>query len=213
MPDIRVILADDHPVVRQGIRTLLESAVGIAIVGEAATGTEALAMVEAEAPDVLLLDMEFPDLRGVEVAKRLSESRPEVKILALSTYNDSSFISELLSSGASGYLLKDEVPDQIVEAVRGVARGEKGWLSRQVASKLTAMMEEERFEPHKLTPRELQVLAQVVEGKTNAEIGFVFGISEKTVEKHLDGIFRKLKVSSRVEAAVLAVREGIIKQD
>jgi DNA-binding NarL/FixJ family response regulator len=213
MTDIKVVLADDHPIVRQGIRNLLDHAVGIRVVAEAATGRETLAAVAQESPDVLLLDMEMPDLRGVDVAKQLAEERPELRILALSSYADITFISEMLASGASGYLLKDEVPGQIIEAVRGVARGEKGWLSRQVASKLSAMMNSEKQSSSNLTPREMEVLGHIVKGKTNAEIGFELGISDKTVEKHLDGIYRKLDVSSRVEAAVLAVREGLFEEE
>lgn len=211
MPDIRVLLADDHPVVRTGIRSLLDSAVGIDVIAEAATGEETLELVASLNPDVLLLDMEFPDLRGGEIAKQLAGSHPEVRILALSAHDDGEFISTMLSNGASGYLLKEEVPDQIIEAVRGVARGEKGWLSRKAASKLSTIMETENRSDHELSPRELEVLTEVTQGKTNAEIGFTLGISEKTVEKHLDSVFRKLDVYSRVEAAVLAVREGIVK--
>jgi DNA-binding NarL/FixJ family response regulator len=210
MPAIRVILADDHPVVRQGIRNMLEATIGIDVIAEAETGAETIQLVRQLDPDVLLLDIEMPDLRGVEVIKRLDEEGLQVKVLVLSSYDDNAFISEILSHGASGYLMKDEDSKQIVEAVRGVARGEKGWLSRKVASKLSRIMEEEQVGGKDLTPRELQVLSKVVAGKTNAEIGQLLGISEKTVEKHLDKVFKKLDVASRVEAAVLAVREGML---
>lgn len=211
MADIRVMLADDHPVVRKGIRALLDNAVGIEVVAEAETGEETLALAEEKAPDVLLLDLELPDIRGVDVTRRISEEMPEIKILVLSSHDDRALITEILGIGASGYLLKDEVPEVIVDAVRGVARGETGWLSRQVAAQVANLMVQEKQGVRDLTPREFEVLTQVVAGLTNAEIGYHFGISEKTVEKHLDGVFRKLKVSSRVEAAVLAVREGLVQ--
>jgi DNA-binding NarL/FixJ family response regulator len=165
-------------------------------------------MVNDLAPDVLLLDMEMPGLNGNEVAQQLQKSGTPVRILALSAHDDKQYIQELLSNGAAGYLIKEEVPEAIVEAVRGVARGEKGWVSRRVAAQISSWMGEENQERNGLTSREVQVLQAVVAGKTNQEIGVALGISEKTVEKHLEGIFAKLGVASRVEAAVRAVREG-----
>ncbi len=210
MPDIRVLIADDHPVVRQGIRNLIDSAVGMSVVGEANSGPVALQMIEELRPDLVLLDMEMPDLSGVEVIQRLKEAQLPVRVLGLSSYDDIEFITQLLSFGASGYLLKDEVPESIVEAVRGVARGETGWVSRKVAAKLSQILQKGKEANTNLTPRELDVLRLVVEGRTNAEIGMKLGISEKTVEKHLDAIFRKMDVASRVEAAVMAVRDKLV---
>ena len=213
MADIRVMLVDDHPVVRQGIRLLLDQSAGIEVVAETETGGDALALAVQESPDVLLLDLELPDMRGVDVIRELAEKAPELSILVLSSYDDRTYISEVLAAGANGYLIKEEAPDEIVEAVRGVARGEKGWMSRKIASKVSTIMEDEEQGVKDLTPRELEVLTLVVEGMTNAEIGYDLGISEKTVEKHLDGVYRKLKVGSRVEAAVLAVREGLVEEN
>lgn len=209
MTAVRVVLADDHPVTREGIRNLLDKAIDIEVVGEANGGTEALRLAQELAPDVLLLDMEMPDLKGVEVARQLQAAGSPVRILALSAHADNEYIRGLLATGAAGYLIKEEVPDTIVEAVRGVARGEQGWVSRQVAAKLSAFTQIDS-EPGGLTNRETQVLRLVVEGMTNQEIGLALDISEKTVEKHLDGVFTKLGVSSRVEAAVRAVREGLV---
>jgi DNA-binding NarL/FixJ family response regulator len=166
-------------------------------------------MIEELKPDVVLLDMEMPDINGVEVVKRISEGDISVRILGLSSYDDREYISQLLSMGASGYLLKDEVPEAIIEAIRGVARGETGWVSRKVAAKLSQILQDDKTGGKDFTPRELEVLRLVVEGKTNGEIGVALGISEKTVEKHLDAIFRKMSVVSRVEAAVMAVRENL----
>jgi DNA-binding NarL/FixJ family response regulator len=210
MPHTRVVLVDDHPVVRAGIKNLLEQAPDIEVVGEASNGLQAITMVEELTPDVLLLDMEMPGMSGNEVAQKLLEKGSGVRVLALSAHDDKQYIQELLSNGASGYLIKEEVPETIVEAVRGVARGERGWVSRRVAAQMSSWMQDDDQTRKGLTTREVQVLQAVVAGKTNQEIGLSLGISEKTVEKHLEGVFAKLEVASRVEAAVRAVREGWI---
>jgi DNA-binding NarL/FixJ family response regulator len=210
MPPTSVLLVDDHPVVRAGIKNLLEQAPDIVVVGEASNGTEALRLANELSPDVLLLDMEMPGMSGNEVAQKLQESGSSVRILALSAHDDKQYIQELLANGASGYLVKEEVPEAIVEAVRGVSRGERGWVSRRIAAQMSSWMREEEHDRKGLTSREIQVLENVVAGKTNQEIGLALGISEKTVEKHLEGVFAKLEVASRVEAAVRAVREGLL---
>jgi DNA-binding NarL/FixJ family response regulator len=211
MTHIRVVLADDHPIVRAGIRNLLEKAPDIEVVGEAHDGVEALSFVKTLMPDVLLLDMEMPGLKGVDVARQLKDAELPTHILALSAYDDKQFILGLLAVGAAGYLTKEEAPEIIVEAVRGVARGEQGWVSRRVAAQMAAWTrgEDSQGVMAALTSRELEVLAWVVAGKTNQEIGLELAISEKTVEKHLDAVFKKLGVASRVEAAVFAVKAGI----
>ncbi len=210
MKDIKVLIADDHPVVCKGIHDLLQSAAGIKVVGEATSGNKALQLVEELQPDVLVLDIEMPDINGVEVVNQITQKSLPVRILGLSSYDDRQYIAQLLSMGASGYLIKDEMPENIIEAVRGVARGEKGWVSRKVAAILGNMLGGGKEDNNDLTERELDVLRLVTHGKTNAEIGFALGISEKTVEKHLDMIFRKMGVVSRVEAAVKAVRGRIV---
>ncbi len=209
MTTIRVVLADDHPVARESLRNMFAGAAGIEVVGEAGDGTEALHLVEELAPDVLVLDMEMPGLKGVEVAEQLQAAGSPVHILALSAYDDKEYISGLLASGAAGYLTKGEVPQTIIDAVRGVARGEQGWVSRQVAAQM-ATWTRRKQERRDLTDREMEELRLVVAGKTNQEIGLALGLSDKTVEKHLEGIFVKLEVTSRVEAAVRAVRERLV---
>jgi DNA-binding NarL/FixJ family response regulator len=207
MEKIRVMLADDHPVARAGIRKFLKKATDIDVIAEAADGNQALELARELTPDVLLLDVELPGIKGLEIARELQAMRSPVKILVLSTYDDKQFIFGLLGNGASGYLTKEEVPETIVEAVRGVARGEKGWVSRRVAAIMSAWTQTDEISSKSLTHRELDVLKWVVKGKTNQEIGVELGISQKTVEKHLESVFAKLKVTSRVEAAVLAVQE------
>lgn len=206
---IRILLADDHPVARNGIRNLLDAAIDIEVVGEASDGEEAFRLSQELTPDVLILDMEMPGLTGIEVATQLRDNNSSVRVLALSAHQDKEYISGLLASGAAGYLTKGESPQAIVEAVRGVARGEQGWVSREVAAQMASWTHQDAKQSP-LTEREFEVLSLVVEGKTNLEIGHALGISDKTVEKHLEGVFSKLEVTSRVEAAVRAVREGIV---
>jgi DNA-binding NarL/FixJ family response regulator len=211
MPSIRVLIVDDHPVVRSGIRSILEMSVGIEIAGEAQNGAEALQMIEKIEPDVVLLDMKLPDISGVEIVKKIYASGGKTRVLGLSSYNDREFISQLLNYGASGYLLKEEVPDLIVEAVRGVALGEPGWISRKVAAMLSEFLaKENKDDGYGLTPREMDILRLIVDGKTNDQTGVILGISVKTVENNLHTIYRKMDVMSRVEAAVKAVRDSIV---
>lgn len=210
MSSIRVLLADDHPIVRDGIRNLLADSMGIEVVGEAEDGAEAYQKVLDLTPDVLLLDMELPEINGVDLTRKLVEEGVAVKILALSSYSDRGYIAEMLALGASGYLIKDEVPKNIVNAIRGVAQGEQGWVSREVAAILSQLAISDRSDDN-LTEREMEVLAEVVAGKTNREIAYALEISEKTVEKHLNNVFEKLDVRSRVEAAVLAVQNNLVE--
>jgi DNA-binding NarL/FixJ family response regulator len=211
MPSIRVLIVDDHPVVRSGIKSILEAAMGIDVVGEAQNGAEALEMIENAQPDVVLLDMKLPDISGVEIIKKIYTSGGKTRILGLSSYNDREFISQLLNHGASGYLLKEEVPELIIEAVRGVASGQPGWMSRKVAALLSEFLaNENREDDYALTPREKDILRLIVDGKTNDQTGVILGISVKTVENNLHTIYQKMDVVSRVEAAVKAVRDSIV---
>jgi DNA-binding NarL/FixJ family response regulator len=213
MKPIRVVVVDDHPVVRAGIITLLSQEPGIAIVGEASSGEAALELVRELQPDVLLLDIEMPGIKGYEVARRIREECLPVSILVLSAYEDRHYIQELLSIGASGYLVKEEAPGAIIEAIQRVAQGERGWLSRRVAAQMSQLVQEGENNFQSLTPRERQVLECVASSKTNGEIAHELGISIKTVEKHMVMIFEKLGVSSRVEAAVYSIREGLLRKN
>lgn len=209
---IRVILVDDHPIVRNGIRGLLENASDINIIGEADTGEAALRLIEEAGADVLLLDMELPDIPGTQVALKVAQNHPELKILSLSAHDDSVYVRQLLELGAAGYLMKEEAPEVILEAVRGVAQGQQGWISRGIAAQISGWMQGDAMEGSSLTRREQETLGLLVEGKTNQAIAAELKISEKTVEKHIKAIFEKLKVSSRVEAAVVAIKRGIVKK-
>lgn len=213
MIPIRVLLADDHPVVRNGIRALLENAGDIEVVGEAANGMELLDLAGKVPSDLVLLDMELPDIGGTQVANQIQQGYPNLKILALSAHDDTFYIKGVLESGAAGYLMKDEAPEMILEAIRGVARGDKGWISRRISAQITSWVQAGKSFEIKLTPREEAVLSLVVTGKTNQAIAAELNLSEKTVEKYMGAIFTKLNVSSRVEAAVYAVRQGLVKKE
>jgi DNA-binding NarL/FixJ family response regulator len=201
MQPVRVVIADDHPVVRSGIRDMLEGYEDIDIVGEAASGEEALRLVESKQPNVLLLDVEMPELSGVEVAQRLDEQDSPVRLLALSSYDNQEYVQGLFEGGASGYLTKENAPQLIVEAVRAVARGEVRWFVRP---------ERDADKSAGLTDREADVLRLMAEGKSNTDIGEELYISESTVRKHATSLYRKLDVDSGREAIAWAWQNGII---
>lgn len=207
---IRIVLADDHPIIRRGIRTFLERTSDLLVVGEAETGQQALEMVYNLHPDVLLLDLRMPDINGMELVERLKAAGVKVNILILSAYCELETVGRCLNAGVSGYLTKDEPVEIIVEAVRGVAIGEKAWLSRGVKSALVSMYQEEKKpRRRRISQREADVCARIAEGKTNKQIATELNLSEKTVEKYIFSLFHKLDVTSRVELAVKQTRENL----
>jgi DNA-binding NarL/FixJ family response regulator len=208
MTTIKVLLVDDHRITLTGIRYSLKRATDIVIVAEARSGRETLDLIDLHQPDIVLLDIEMPDMSGLEVIKHLKERAHPVRCLILSGHDSPQYIREALADGAWGYLTKDITPRQLVEAVRGVAKGKRGWLSQRAALRMAA-------DPgnllDNLTTREQDVLRLIAAGKTNYDIGRALDISEKTVEKHVSEILKKLDLQSRVDAAVLAERYGIFK--
>ncbi len=209
MNQIRVVMIDDHPIVRSGIRMLLERAGDIIVVGEADRGDEAVKMVQDLQPHVLLLDMEMPGKDGLTVARELKEAALDVRVLALSAHDDEEYIMNLLQIGAAGYLTKEEALDTIVDAVRGVAKGEEGWLSRRAAARITTAT---RKQPHKLidlTEREEEVVALLADGNTNNEIADLIHVTERTVRFHLRNIYDKLDVNSRAAAISWALKRQV----
>lgn len=209
MRPIRVVLTDDHPIVRSGIRALLDKAGDIRVIGEASDGREALQLVEDLRPDVLLLDMEMPGVSGIDVARQLKAVNSPAKILALSAYDDERYIEGLLSAGAAGYLTKDEANETIIQAVRGVARGEEGWLSRRVTAKVVRSRHLSADDPMALlSERELDIARLLALGYTNGQMAVELSIAERTVRFHLHNIYDKIGLNGRGEAIAWAVRQG-----
>lgn len=207
-------MADDHAIFRAGTRATLESDPGIKVIGEAQDGVEALHMVRALQPDVLLLDVEMPKMSGVEVARQLRKEEAPVRLLALSAYNDREYVYGLLDNGASGYLLKDEAETHlIVEAVHGVARGEDDWISRSLATHLLRHRRLHEDPTLLLSEREQEVLRHAALGLDNDAIGERLFISPYTVKNHLDKIkAQKVGVRTRTELVIWAWQNGLVKR-
>jgi DNA-binding NarL/FixJ family response regulator len=211
---IGVLIADDHAVVRQGLRTFLELQDDIEVVGEAADGEEALAQAAALAPDVVLMDLVMPRLGGVEAIERLRASGSTARVIVLTSFLDEDKVLPAVHAGAAGYLLKDVEPAQLVAAIRTVARGDAllhpavaARVLRELVSPDGAPGRAERHES--LTAREREVLALVARGRANKAIAFELGVAEKTVKTHVGNILAKLGLSDRTQAALYAVREGL----
>ena len=205
---IRVLLADDHPTLRLGLRVLLERAPDIEVVAEAEKGEEALAKILAFQPDVAVLDCQLPGLSGPEVAREIRRRGLPTRILALSAYRYEHYIRGMLEAGAVGYLLKEEAPEAIVEAVRAAVQGGM-YFSPGVADLVKAILEGKREFPQ-LTEREREVLALMAEGLSNKEIAARLGFSKRTAAFHVGNILQKLGAASRTEAVVRAKERGII---
>ena len=205
----RVVLADDHDVVRQGLKRLLDRAPEIVVVGEASDGVEALTSVQELQPDVLLLDIEMPKMDGIEVARRLQEANVRVRILILSAYDDREYIRALLDLGVSGYLVKGEAPGKIVEAVRGIAQGQKGWVSPQVRKKLEKLQDPD-YKQSVLTYRDLEILRCLRENRTEEEIATRIKVKNHELDQVLKALFSKIGVQNSEEAVELSTREGWI---
>ncbi len=206
---IRVLLADDHAVVRKGIRDFLEEDKEIRVVAEANDGEEALALIAREKPDVAVFDIQMPRLNGMDATRRVKSEFPVTRVLILTAYDDDPYVFAALQAGASGYLLKTGGSDELVHAVHAVAAGETA-LSPAVAKKLVqratgAPAREEMIEP--LTERELEVLRFAAKGLGNKQIAAELSISDRTVQGHLANIYSKLHVTTRTEAVMFAVRE------
>ena len=208
MIPIRVIVADDHPLMRAGLRTELAAEEDIALVGEATDGYEARRLCQALNADVLLLDLSMPGPPATETIAYLHEQHPELKVVILSAYDDEAFLRSLVPRVA-GYVLKDETTDALVRAIRAVMQGDK-WFSRRVVDQLAQMEANQTglTEEIALTTRELEVLRLVAEGSSNTEIAQALSISKPTVRFHLRNIYSKTGLRSRTELAVWAVRGG-----
>lgn len=201
---IRILVADDHYVVRMGLVALVETEPDLRVVGEAADGTRAVELFAQLKPDLVLMDVRMPVCDGIVATEKIRGQFPEARILMLTTYDGDEDIHKALRAGASGYLLKNSTRESLIPALRAVAAGQR-WIPQEIASRLATR---KRFE--ELTPREVEVLEQLAKGLANKEIADVLGISEHTVKDHLKNILGKLHVADRTEAVTAALQRGII---
>ncbi|MES0361877.1 MAG: response regulator transcription factor [Anaerolineales bacterium] len=211
---IRVLLADDHAVVRAGIRQFLEQANDIEVVAEADDGQEAMELIEEHQPDVAVLDIQMPKASGIEVTRWVREHHREVSVLILTAFDDDPYVMAVLQAGANGYVLKTASPKEIIRAVRDVNAGNSALdaeIVQKIVSQVSLGIHEQPVE--KLTERELEVLGFVAKGYTNKAIGVQLGISDRTVQGHLAHIFSKLQSGSRTEAVMRAVSLGWLPSD
>ncbi len=207
---IRVLLADDHSVVRKGVRDFLVEEPDLEVVGEATDGVQAVDMALALQPDVVVMDIKMPQLSGVEATKRIKAATPHVRVLALSAYDDDPYIWGLLEAGASGYVLKTAESRELISAIRAVAAGRSA-LDPAIAPRIIARASRPVTSGENLTERELEVLRLAARGLTNKQIGHDLDISDRTVQNHLANTYAKLNVASRTEAVTAALQRGLIQ--
>jgi len=216
---IRVLIVDDHRMVRSGLRGFLEGEPGITVVGEAASGEDAIAYLPELMPDVVLMDLMMPGIGGIAAIGTLRQSYPSLKIMALTSFADDEQVFPALEAGANGYLLKDIDPDALVAAIRAVHAGESP-LDPEVAKRLVSRFQRPVAIPadtqtshEALTERERDVLRLLIQGKSNKEIANELFIGDRTVKSHLSAVFQKLAVTDRTQAALYAVRHGLVSNE
>jgi two-component system, NarL family, response regulator NreC len=215
MPSIRILLADDHTVVRDGLRALLEREADMTVVAEAADGRESVRLAEEQSPDVVVMDLAMPNMNGIEATRRIVAANPRAAVVILSMHQDESYVLGSLNAGARGYLLKDSLRREVVDAIRAVHQG-RSFVTRKVSrilqedyvSRLQSRGLEDSYDL--LTGREREVLQLIAEGRTNKEVANLLNISPTTVETHRTHILRKLDLHSVPELILYAVRKGII---
>jgi len=214
MDPITILLVEDHKIVREGTRQLLEQSPDLTIIGEAADGEEAVRLTTELLPDVVVMDVRLPRLNGIEATKAIKDQHPDMPILILSAYDDDRYVFPLLDAGANGYLLKTTSGAELARAIRTVQAGETALdphIAHKVVERLTHHQRyQSRDMKEGLTEREIQVLQTVAQGKSNREIGEALFISPHTVQVHVRNIFGKLGVNNRIEAVAYAVRQGWI---
>ena len=203
--NIRILVVDDHPVVRAGLASMLSSIPGLTVSGAASTGEEALQLIDREQPDVLLLDLRMPGMTGIELLKAIRTKPVPPKAIVLTSYESDEEIYRAIEAGAQGYLLKSTPQAEIVTAIQAVHCG-RHHIPPRIAARLA-----ERMVRSALTQRELEILEMVVRGLTNKQIGNALGISENTARNHINSIIRKLDVSGRTEAATAAIQQGLVR--
>lgn len=213
MNAIRVMIADDHSLIREGLRQLLEFDGSIKVVGEAANGVECLENLEKYDPEVLLLDINMPEMNGIEVLKKLKQNQSKVKVLILTVHNELDYLMNAVDIGVDGYIMKDSESSELKKAIGAVRDGENYIQSSLIPALNNRLMNRDidKDKVTSLTNRELEVLIQVANGMFNKEIATNLNISERTVKNHISNIFKKIEVSDRTQAAVFAIKNNIIK--
>jgi two-component system NarL family response regulator len=201
---IRIMIIDDHPVVRAGLTSMLSTQPGMDVVGSASSALEALALLETINPDVILMDLRMPGMSGLEAIRAINSRQNPPRIIVLTSFDTDEDIYQAVGAGAQGYVLKDTPQEQLLEAIY-LVNDKKRYFPADIAARLT-----ERMARSNLTPREHQVLQLVAKGLTNKEIGRAFGISDNTARNHVNNIIEKLDVSDRTEAATIAIRQGLV---
>ncbi|MCS0672771.1 MULTISPECIES: response regulator [Cytobacillus] len=213
---IKVLIADDHHVVRRGLVFFLKTQPEIEIIGEAKNGREAVEMIQTNQPDVVLMDLDMPVMNGIEATRQIKASCPEVKIMILTSFSDQDHVIPAIEAGASGYQLKDIEPDILVQAIIQLMKGENQLHPKATSHLLTHLTNKnstERQPLEELTKRELEVLREIAKGKSNKEIASSLYITEKTVKTHVSNLLSKLELADRTQAALYAVRHGIAESN
>lgn len=209
---IRVLLVDDHPVVRQGLRRILELEEDMEVVGEAASGEEAMAQIEAICPSTVLIDMRMPGMSGIEVIRQIKERNPDMNFIVLTLYGDQ-YLAQAIEAGAMGYLVKDVGGEELIRAIRAVHHGQSilhPSLSRELFTEFACLAKGKRTRRPTLSPRELDMIRLIAAGATNKEIAAQLFLSETTVKRGVSGIFDKLSAKDRAEAVAEAYKRGLL---
>ena len=211
MPDrsIKILLADDHTIVRQGLKLILSAHADLAVIGEAANGREAVDLAEKLKPDIVLMDVAMPELNGIEATRRMVAANPRIKVLVLSMHKEAVYVREILKAGARGYILKDAIDTELLNAVRSVAKGD-GYISPAVSGALLNDYRKDVTDPvDLLSGREREVLQLIAEGKTNKEIATHLNLSVYTIDSHRGKIMEKLNLHSTGELVRFALKHGL----
>ena len=212
MAKTRVLIVDDHGVVRQGLRTYLELLDDIEVTGEAGNGLEALAQVRQHPPDVVLMDLVMPEMDGIEATRQISAISPSTRVIVLTSFADDEKVFPAIKAGAAGYLLKDVSPADLANAIRAVQAGETHLhpdITKKLVKQLASPKPDREPAPDDLTPREMEVLRLIAQGMNNRQIALALSISEKTVKTHVSHILSKLHLADRTQAAIYAHRHGV----
>lgn len=209
---IRVILADDHPLIRSGIRMALQEEECVTVVAEAVSGAEVRQLCQAYGPDILLLDLNMPGSSATQSVTYLKQYQPQLKILVLTAYDDEAYIRGMTMLGVDGYMLKDEAPDTVVRAVHTIMNG-GSWFSRSILEKLILLQPSGQLHTEKLTEREQDLLMLLARGSDNQSIATELSLAEQTVRNYLSQLYSKLQITSRSEAIVWAIRHGFVKSE